>query len=253
MLRKHNLSLSEGVMLRARHFAGLLLATTLLTSHAYADGTNNPPPAGPVVLDLAGQAVPHLPTFQAYSTSFTATTATSDISFAFREDPAFLHLDNVVVQLNGAGTNLITNGDFESGPVGSNAPAGWTYLNVFGAAAAGVVQSGCGVGGSNCYFDGAVQAYDSITQNIATTIGALYTINFMLSDDGPLTTFRALSDNGINTGTGGNGINLLVYAGNGQPVPSNVPLPGALPLFATGLGALGLLGWRRKRKAQAAA
>ena len=26
------------------------------------------------------------------------------------------------------------------------------------------------------------------------------------------------------------------------------PLPAALPLFATGLGALGLLGWRRKRK-----
>jgi hypothetical protein len=26
------------------------------------------------------------------------------------------------------------------------------------------------------------------------------------------------------------------------------PLPGALPLFATGLGALGLLVWRRKRK-----
>jgi HpiC1 cyclase len=31
------------------------------------------------------------------------------------------------------------------------------------------------------------------------------------------------------------------------------PLPAALPLFATGLGAMGLLGWRRKRKAQAAA
>jgi hypothetical protein len=30
------------------------------------------------------------------------------------------------------------------------------------------------------------------------------------------------------------------------------PLPAALPLFATGLGALGLLGWRRKRKAAAA-
>jgi hypothetical protein len=34
---------------------------------------------------------------------------------------------------------------------------------------------------------------------------------------------------------------------------SEVPLPAALPLFATGLGALGLLGWRRKRKAQAVA
>jgi hypothetical protein len=31
------------------------------------------------------------------------------------------------------------------------------------------------------------------------------------------------------------------------------PLPAALPLFATGIGGLGLLGWRRKRKAQAVA
>ena len=37
--------------------------------------------------------------------------------------------------------------------------------------------------------------------------------------------------------------------------PSNTsatPLPAAVPLFATGLGALGLLGWRRKRKDAAA-
>ena len=33
---------------------------------------------------------------------------------------------------------------------------------------------------------------------------------------------------------------------------STTPLPGALPLFATGLGALGLMTWRRKRKAVAA-
>jgi hypothetical protein len=30
--------------------------------------------------------------------------------------------------------------------------------------------------------------------------------------------------------------------------PSVTPLPAALPLFATGIGAMGLLGWRRKRK-----
>ena len=30
--------------------------------------------------------------------------------------------------------------------------------------------------------------------------------------------------------------------------PDATPLPAALPLFATGLGALSLLGWRRKRK-----
>jgi hypothetical protein len=37
----------------------------------------------------------------------------------------------------------------------------------------------------------------------------------------------------------------------GSGLVSTIPLPGALPLFATGLGALGLLSWRRKRKAAA--
>jgi hypothetical protein len=32
-----------------------------------------------------------------------------------------------------------------------------------------------------------------------------------------------------------------------------IPIPAALPLFATGIGGLGLLAWRRKRKAQAVA
>jgi hypothetical protein len=34
--------------------------------------------------------------------------------------------------------------------------------------------------------------------------------------------------------------------------PSVTPLPAALPLFATGIGAMSLLGWRRKRKDAAA-
>jgi len=35
--------------------------------------------------------------------------------------------------------------------------------------------------------------------------------------------------------------------------PAATPVPAALPLFASGLGALGLFGWRRKRKAALAA
>ena len=43
-----------------------------------------------------------------------------------------------------------------------------------------------------------------------------------------------------------------IFESNTAPVFSftpvgTVPLPGALPLFATGLGVLSLLGWRRKR------
>jgi hypothetical protein len=50
----------------------------------------------------------------------------------------------------------------------------------------------------------------------------------------------------FNGGLPGNlGPNLLFTVGS-------TPLPAAFPLFASGLGALGLIGWRRKRKAQVA-
>jgi hypothetical protein len=59
--------------------------------------------------------------------------------------------------------------------------------------------------------------------------------------------------NGLPTGGPGR-----MYAGNFVVTEfaldaQATPLPAALPLFATGLGALGLLGWRRKRKQAAAA
>lgn len=51
----------------------------------------------------------------------------------------------------------------------------------------------------------------------------------------------------------GSGSQGLVVNSLAEADVSATPLPAALPLFATGLGAMGLLGWRRKRKAQAVA
>ena len=46
--------------------------------------------------------------------------------------------------------------------------------------------------------------------------------------------------------------NQAVQIGTWDVTIGATPLPEALPLFAGGLGALGLLGWRRKRKPDAA-
>jgi len=57
----------------------------------------------------------------------------------------------------------------------------------------------------------------------------------------------------LSEGTGG-----YNWAPNGTVILTDngiatTPLPAALPLFASGLGAFGLLGWRRKKKAAALA
>ncbi len=52
------------------------------------------------------------------------------------------------------------------------------------------------------------------------------------------------------TPVGGDGFKAYLVEYN-QPV-TPVPVPAALPLFAGGLGLLGVMGWRRKRKAAAA-
>lgn len=232
-----------------------------MSAHAYAGsavwnnngdaGNNNPPPAG-AILDLNGQTINHnsaAPTL--YTVDFSAAITSTAITFAFREDPAFIFFsDPSVTNLTTSSGNLLANSTFTGGTHTSNGnsatPIDWTYANQYGATFGGVQQSGCGaLAGSGCWDDGAVQAYDAISQTIATTVGDLYQVSFYAWDNSGLTTFSDLSTNGNTTGTGGNGADILAYAQAGLPPPGNVPEPGALTLLAAGIAALGMI--RRRR------
>jgi hypothetical protein len=174
--------------------------------------TNCAPPVGTTVFDLNGQAIPH--TYTEYTANFTAVGSSTVLAFAFREDPAFWSLDDVSVVAHGGSTNIVSDGDFSNTTLSP-----WVYTNVYGVDDAnGVLDSGCGRSGGNCWYDGAVQAYDGLNQTISTVTGQQYTLTFWLTDNSSLTTAQQLSTNGNVSSPGGNGADVLVYAGTGAPV-----------------------------------
>ena len=216
---------------------------------AAAAGNNNAPPPG-AILDLAGQAVPHGAPVT-YTVDFTAALADTSLSLAFREDPAFFSVTNITLtDLTHPSGNLVVNGDFSLGPVGSDSPVGWTFQNTFGAEASGVVRGAGSCGGGiagNCWFDGSVQAYDEISQTIATTVGDVYEVSFAATDNGPLNTYSALSTNGDTTDTGGNGIDILVYA-QAAPPPLNTPEPSTWAMMVLGFAGMGFVAYRKAKR-----
>ena len=140
-----------------------------------------------------------------------------------------------------------------SGPTGT-APYWLTYLIDPSGGYVGVISSGgpdlngssqihvfCTYASSSCtntYWGDTLATLDSIAYG-STTFGLL-----------------AVYKSGVEIGDwNNNGLTIPAQA-DIQSITINTattPLPATLPLFASGLGALGLLGWRRKRKAQAAA
>jgi hypothetical protein len=91
---------------------------------------------------------------------------------------------------------------------------------------------------TNTYFGDTLATLDSIAYG-STTFGLL-----------------TVHESGVEIGDWNNNGQIIPAQADIQSITINTattPLPAALPLFASGLGALGLLGWRRKRKAAALA
>jgi hypothetical protein len=212
------------------------MSAALCAPGASAQAQNDPPPSG-AILDLAGQTVNHGPAITE-SVSFAAAFANTDITFAFREDPAFISFGDVSLTntTTGSTTNLILDGDFSSGS-GSSA-TDWNYANIYDAVAGGTVQTTrCSGGLTTCWYDGAIQGYDAIDQYVATIVGDTYLLSYAYSDNGDLTTMSDLSTDGNVLGTGGNGVDILDYAQAGLPPAggtSATPEPSSILLLATG-------------------
>jgi hypothetical protein len=102
------------------------------------DPNNVGPPLAPI-LNLAGDPIPS--SYTEYTIDFTAAalSTTTDITFAFRNDPGYLALSDVVLTNETTSTvDPLVNGSFQDGNL-----TGWTYDNGYGATFGGVVSDGC--------------------------------------------------------------------------------------------------------------
>jgi hypothetical protein len=222
-----------------------------------------PPPSGLLILDLAG--TPIISAYTQYSASFVATTADSTVTFVFRHDPGYFGFDTTAVVDTDAPTiNLLQNPGFEiGGPTISGAGVpGWTYFEQAGLVDVGVPVLGfeaasptddlTAQSGSYFWLDGATGGYDGIDQTVPTTVGDTYDVSFWLAENNsnnvatPDNEYQQTCTNGNPSGTECNGIDVVVYAGNGlPPTGAIVAEPASLILLGGGLVGLGLV--RRQR------
>ena len=157
---------------------------------------------------------------------------------------------------------------FTGGPV-SNAPPSFQAVQLFGGPNSGVNT----ITFTTPIVDPVLAIWSLGQPGMSTTF--VFSDSFLLAGGGPNAEYggQGLTSNLLTvSGTEGNGLVLFsgtfttlswtnpqfenwygFTVGYASDAPSGTPIPGALPLFATGLGALGLIGWRRKRRPAAAA
>jgi len=141
----------------------------------------------------------------------------------------------------------------------SGSPSTWIDL---GAATSVLPLNNAGLGGSSIdYWD----YWRNGHANFDDTISSGQTLSGFKVLDTSQTLFTtaawfafSLNQTGASPTTGcfdcnnGQNLNFPMTQSGFESTASATPLPAALPLFSTGLGALGLLGWRRKRRKAAA-
>ena len=237
-LRKNLTVMFAGAMAAA--LAGSANAATVTISGPSLNGLDYRANGGTAAYVAGTPDVAHLYT----SDSGTGTTAGAPVVY--------------VTALNAGLASLGTLGGFSASyelsglASGPSAPYWLTYLNDPGGGYVGVISSGGpDLNGSSQIHVFCDNASLSCTNTYSgDTLATLDSIPYESTTFGLLTVYES----GVEIGNwNNNGLTISAQA-DIQSITINTattPLPAALPLFASGLGALGLLGWRRKRKAAA--